>query len=94
MYLRNSKAYHLERALCFLYFWLLGRKFNILRKVDERKVSFIIPYPYSLAIAIPLYVIIIYDLLRIMPKDVACQNCSNLNPQGSSFCGKCGSMIK
>ena len=56
--------------------------------------SFIIPFPYSLAIAIPVYIIIIYDLLRIMPKDVACQGCGNLNPQGSSFCGKCGSTLK
>lgn len=57
-------------------------------------VSFIIPFPYSAPIVIAIYVIIIYDLLRILPKDVVCHSCGNANPQGSSFCGKCGFALK
>lgn len=55
--------------------------------------TLIIPYPYSLAIIIPIYMIVFYDLFRIMPKDITCRNCHHLNPQDSSFCGKCGSIL-
>ena len=57
-------------------------------------ISFIIPFPYSLPFIAIIYIVVIYDLFKIMPKDVACQGCGNMNPQGSSFCGKCGSALK
>lgn len=57
-------------------------------------VSFIIPFPYSLPFVIIIYIVIIFDLFRIMPMDVACQSCGNMNPQGRSFCGECVATLK
>ena len=57
-------------------------------------VAFIIPFPYSLPFTIIIYIVVIWDLFRIKPKDVACQKCGNMNTEGSSFCAKCGTALK
>jgi ribosomal protein L40E len=57
-------------------------------------ISFIVPFPFSPFIIIVIYIIIIRDLFKVMPKDVFCQKCGNANSQGSSFCAKCGSELK
>jgi ribosomal protein L40E len=57
-------------------------------------VNFIFPFPYSLALVAIIYIFIIWDLFKIMPKDVLCQKCGAANSQSSSFCAKCGNAIR
>ena len=57
-------------------------------------VAFIIPFPYSLPFTISIYIVVIWDLFKIKPKDVACQKCGNMNTQGSAFCAKCGNALQ
>ena len=57
-------------------------------------VYFIIPFPYSLPFSIIIYIVVIWDLFRSKPKDVACQKCRMMNTQDSSFCAKCGIALK
>ncbi len=57
-------------------------------------ISFIVPFPFSLAFIAGIYIFVIWDLFKIMPKDVSCKDCGNLNPEGSTFCAKCGAALK
>jgi hypothetical protein len=57
-------------------------------------VNFIFPFPYSLAFVVIIYIFIIWDLFRTMPKDVFCQKCGSANSQKSSFCARCGTAIR
>lgn len=71
-----------------------GMVILLLGFIGALAISFIVPFPYSLPFIAGIYIFVIWDLFKIVPKDVSCKDCGKLNPEGSTFCAKCGAALK